>query len=274
MCRVLEVSRSGYYRWCPRRKSARAKENQILDFHINVIYKRHKGRAGSPKITKDLHEMGIMVSKNRVARRMKERGLRSIIRKKYRSTTDSKHSLPVAANLLQRDFSTEAPNIAWVSDITYIDTAQGWLYLAIFLDLYSRRVVGWEFSDSLSSELAVSALSKAIKNRQSGAGLIVHSDQGVQYASNDFREVIDDHHIIQSMSKKGDCWDNSVAESFFNIIKSELIRHENFKNKQEAFSAIFEYIEIYYNRQRRHSTINYKTPVQLEEGVKSTICCL
>ena len=272
MCRVFLVSRSGYYRWRCRAESRRAIENRCLDAHIKAIFKKHKGRCGSPKITDELNDMGFPVGKNRVARRMKENGLRSIVRRKYRATTDSKHSYPVAENLLQRDFTSSSPNRVWVSDITYISTKSGWSYLTVFIDLFSRRVVGWALSSSLSTEMVLAALKRAIRNRRPGAGLIIHSDRGVQYACKDFRKLLKNHHFIQSMSRKGDCWDNAVAESFFGILKSELIHHEHFKGPQDTLKAIFEYIEVYYNKKRKHSTLGYKTPFQFEQVMKSAIC--
>ena len=272
MCRVLSVSRSGYYRWRNRPKSQRAIENRRLQAHIRAIFNRHKGRCGSPKITDELNDMGFPVSKNRVARRMKAMGLRSIYRRKYRTTTDSKHSHPVADNLLQRNFTTDGPDKVWVSDITYIATTRGWLYLTVFIDLFSRTVVGWALSSSLSAEMVLTALSRAVRNRRPSSGLIIHSDRGVQYACSDFRKVLKKHKYVQSMSRKGDCWDNAVAESFFGIIKSELIHQEHFKGPQDTLRAIFEYIEIYYNRKRKHSTLGYKTPAQFEKDMKSAVC--
>jgi putative transposase len=272
MCRVLSVSRSGYYRWRNRPKSQRAIENRRLQAHIRAIFNRHKGRCGSPKITDELNDMGLPVSKNRVARRMKAMGLRSIYRRKYRTTTDSKHSHPVADNLLQRNFTTDGPDKVWVSDITYIATTRGWLYLTVFIDLFSRTVVGWALSSSLSAEMVLTALSRAVRNRRPSSGLIIHSDRGVQYACSDFRKVLKKHKYVQSMSRKGDCWDNAVAESFFGIIKSELIHQESFKGPQDTLRAIFEYIEIYYNRKRKHSTLGYKTPAQFEQAMKSAVC--
>jgi putative transposase len=218
--------------------------------------------------------MGFPVSKNRVARRMKEMGLCSIYRRKYRTTTDSKHSHPVADNLLQRNFTTDGPDKVWVSDITYIRTTRNWLYLTVFIDLFSRMVVGWSLSSSLSAEMVLTALGRGIRNRRPGPGLIIHSDRGVQYACNDFRKVLKKHDFIQSMSRKGDCWDNAVAESFFGIIKSELIHRERFTGPQDTLQAIFEYIEIYYNRKRKHSTLGYKTPAQFEQVMKSAVCCI
>ena len=272
MCRTLSVSRSGYYSWRGRPESRRAMENRRLDAHIKVIYIKRRGRYGSPKITKELHDKGFQVSKNRVARRMREAGLRSIVRRKYRPTTDSKHSHPVAENLLQRDFTATAPDKVWVSDITYIATERGWLYLTVFLDLFSRMVVGWALSTSLSAEMVLTALYRGIRTRRPAAGLIIHSDRGVQYACKDFRKVLEKHRFVQSMSRKGDCWDNAVAESFFGILKSELVHHERFKGPQDTLRALFEYIEVFYNRKRKHSTLGYQTPVCYEQNMKSAVC--
>jgi len=272
MCRVLSVSRSGYYAWCGRPESRREVENRRLDAHINAIYKQHKGRCGSPKIAQELHDKGFDVTKNRVARRMKALGLRSIVRRKFKATTDSRHSYPVAENLLERDFSTDTPNAVWVSDITYISTQGGWLYLTVIIDLFSRMVVGWALSSSLSHEMVLTALKRAIRSRLPGKGVIFHSDRGVQYACYNFREELKKHGFVQSMSRKGDCWDNAVAESFFSIIKSELIHHNRFKGSQDTLAAVFEYIEVYYNRKRKHSTLGYQTPEQFERSIKSAVC--
>ena len=272
MCRVFSVSRSGYYSWYRRPESRRAIETRRLDAHIRAIYNKSKGRYGSPKIADELNDMGFPVSKNRVARRMKDMGLRSIVRRKHRVTTDSKHSHPVADNLLQRNFTTSNPGEAWVSDITYIRTTRGWMYLTVFIDLFSRMVVGWALSSSLSAEMVLAALQRGIRNRRPGAGLIIHSDRGVQYACKDFRNVLKKHRFIQSMSRKGDCWDNAVAESFFSILKTELVYHERFKGPEDTLRAIFEYIEVFYNRKRKHSTLGYQTPAQFEQTMKSAVC--
>ncbi len=216
MCRVLEVSRSGYYRWLGRKPSQRQLDNQRLDAQIRQIYDDSKGRYGSPKITQELRDRGRRVGKNRVARRMRKAGLRSKVRRKYRVTTDSKHQFAVSPNLLERNFTEQAPDKVWVSDITYLATRTGWLYLTVIIDLFSRMVVGWALSSSLGHEMVVTALKRAIRRRRPGKGLVFHSDRGVQYACTDFRKQLDKHEFIQSMSRKGDCWDNAVAESFFN----------------------------------------------------------
>ena len=265
MCRVLEVSRSGYYRWLNQKPSQRELDNQSLDAEIREIYDGSKQRYGSPKITRELRARGCRVSKNRVAKRMREAGLRSKVRRKYRVTTDSKHHFPVAPNLLERNFSAEAANKVWVSDITYLATKTGWLYLTVIIDLFSRLVVGWALSSSLSHEMVVAALKRAIRRRRPGKGLIFHSDRGVQYACTDFRKELAKHEFIPSMSRKGDCWDNAVAESFFGIMKTELVYHERYEGHQDALHSIFEYIEAFYNRERRHSTLEYLCPSEYEK---------
>ncbi len=264
MCRVLEVSRSGYYRWLKRKPSQRQLDNQRLDVQIREIYDQNKGRYGSPKITEELRDQGHRIGKNRVARRMRKAGLRSKIRRKYRVTTDSKHKFPVAPNLLERNFTAQAPDRVWVSDITYLSTRTGWLYLTVIIDLFSRMVVGWALSSSLSHEMVVTALKRAVRRRRPGKGLIFHSDRGVQYACGDFRKEIAKHEFVQSMSRKGDCWDNAVAESFFAIMKTELVYHERYEGHQDTLDSIFEYIEVFYNRQRKHSTLGYVCPSEYE----------
>jgi transposase InsO family protein len=236
-----------------------------LDAEIREIYDASKGRYGSPKITQELHDRGRRVSKNRVARRMRDAGLRSKVRRKYRVTTDSKHHFPVAPNLLERNFTTKLPDTVWVSDITYLATRTGWLYLTVIIDLFSRMVVGWALSSSLSHEMVVTALKRAVKNRRPGKGLIFHSDRGVQYACTDFRKELGKHDFVQSMSRKGNCWDNAVAESFFGIMKTELVYHERYEGHQDTLHSIFEYIEVFYNRERKHSTIGYVSPVEYEK---------
>lgn len=265
MCRVFEVSRSGYYRWIRRKPGRRQLDNQSLDAQIRQIYVESRGRYGSPKITRELRSRGRRVGKNRVARRMRHAGLRSKVCRKYRVTTNSKHRFPVAPNLLARNFSAEAPNQVWVSDISYLATRSGWLYLTVIIDLFSRLVVGWALSSSLSHEMVVAALKRAIRRRRPGKGVIFHSDRGVQYACTEFRKELAEHGFIQSMSRKADCWDNAVAESFFGIMKTELIYHERYAGHQDALRSVFEYIEVFYNRQRRHSTLEYLSPAEHEK---------
>jgi putative transposase len=271
MCRVLKVSRSGYYRWLKRKPSRRKLDNQRLDAEIREIYDGSKGRYGSPKITQELRDRGRRVGKNRVAKRMRKAGLRSKIRRKYRVTTDSKHQFAVSPNVLERNFTAQAPDKVWVSDITYLATRSGWLYLTVIIDVFSRMVVGWALSSSLSHEMVVVALKRAIRRRRPGKGLVFHSDRGVQYACNDFRKELNKHEFIQSMSRKGDCWDNAVAESFFGIMKTELVYHQRYESHQDALHSIFEYIEVFYNRQRRHSTLEYLCPAEYEKQ-KLNLC--
>jgi len=265
MCQVFEVSRSGYYRWVNRTPSRRDLDNQKLDAQIRKIYDGSKGRYGSPKITQELKESGRKIGKNRVAKRMHQAGLRSKIRRRYRVTTDSKHAFTVAPNLLERNFTTDHPDKVWVSDITYLKARSGWMYLTVIIDVFSRLVVGWALSSSLSHDMNVAALKRAIRKRRPGKGLIFHSDRGVQYACTDFRNELGKHGIIQSMSRKGDCWDNAVAESFFAILKTELVYHERYQGHQDTLHSIFEYIEAFYNRERRHSTLGYLSPTQYEK---------
>ena len=262
MCSVLKVSTSGYYAWLDRKPSARSLESDRLKHKIERIYNDSKGRYGSPRICKELIAEGEQVSRQRVARMMRQEGLRSIINKKYRiSTTDSKHNYPIAENLLKRNFTVAAPAKVWVSDITYIRTAQGWLYLTIIMDLFDRKIIGWSLSTTmLTTATVIPAWSMAIKNRSITEGLIFHSDRGVQYASNEFRSILRINEVKQSMSRKGDCWDNAVAESFFKSLKSELVNHQHYKSILDAKNDLFEFIEIWYNRKRRHSFLGYLTP--------------
>ena len=265
MCRVLRVSRSGYYRWLKRKPSRRKLDNQRLDTEIREIYDGSKGRYGSPKITQELRDRGRRVGKNRVAKRMRKAGLRSKIRRKYKVTTNSKHNFAVAPNLLERNFTAPAPDKVWVSDITYLATRTGWLYLTVIIDVFSRMVVGWALSSSLGHEMVIAALKRANQRRRPAKGLIFHSDRGVQYACTGFRKELEKNRFVQSMSRKGDCWDNAVAESFFGIMKTELVYHEKYEGHQDTLHSIFEYIEAFYNRERRHSTLGYLCPVEYEK---------
>jgi putative transposase len=240
-----------------------------LDQAIVRIYEAHHRRVGSPKITAELQAAGLPTSRPRVARRMQHLGLRAQTRRRYRVTTDSQHGLPVAEHRLQRAFTQAQPNHVWVSDITYIGTREGWVYLCVFLDLYSRRIVGWACGASLEQDLVLQALRRTIGQRQPPAGLLIHSDQGTQYASVNFRALLHRQGFEQSMSRKGNCWDNAVAESFFKTLKTELVYHQTFHTRAQAYQQIFEYIEGYYNRQRRHQTLKYETPVAYEQRHKA-----
>jgi len=247
MCKVLKVSRSGYYEWIGRKPSSRKEENKMILDRIKQIYNASKGRYGSPKITKELNHQSIKVSRPRVARLMRSAHLRSIIKKKYRVTTDSRHNYPIAENYLNRNFQVQRKTQVWVSDITYIRTDQGWLYLTIIIDLYDRKVIGWALSDSLTAtDTVIASWNMATLNRPVYDQLILHSDRGVQYACNEFRNVLASFkQVTQSMSRKGDCWDNAVAESFFKIIKSEMVNHYRFQSRAHARLEIFEFIEIW-----------------------------
>jgi putative transposase len=266
MCQTFHISQSGYYRWWKSPVSVRQVKNKRLRERIQELYTEHRGMAGSPMITADLRAEPEFssVGKNRVARQMKTMGLKCKTAKKYIVTTDSKHTEPVAPNLLNRQFSVASPNIAWVSDITYVKVGSKWNYLTVFIDLYSRIVVGWDLSASLDRHSMIYAFKKALLRRRPGQGLLVHSDRGVQYASADFRKLLQKTEFVQSMSRKGNCWDNAVAESFFHTLKTQFLYHHRFTNRSEAEQALFKYIEIYYNRRRRHSTNGYKSPALYE----------
>ena len=266
MCRVLKCSPSGYYRFEKQPLSKQKLFNQVLTKRIKGLYREHKGMVGSPMILGDLRaeETFSTVGKNRVAGIMKKEGLKCKAIKKYLRTTDSRHREPVAENLLNRNFNVSHPNTVWAGDITYLRIGRKWFYLSIFIDLYSRIVVGWDLSGSLDSNSTVKALNKAILRRRPGSGLMIHSDRGIQYACNDFRNELKKHNFIQSMSRKGNCWDNAVAESFFHTFKTQLIHHERFDDVMTAEQAIFNYIEIYYNRRRRHSSNDYYSPADYE----------
>ena len=267
MCQVLNCYPSGYYRWLKAPNSSRSQANERLKERIKELYDEHGEMAGSPMITEDLKAEPEFsnVGKNRVARLMKEDGLKCKYVKKFVTTTDSKHKEPVADNLLNREFNVSYPNRVWVGDITYLRVGRKWYYLSVFIDLFSRMVVGWDLSDSLERYSTINALNKAILRRNPVKGLLVHSDRGIQYASADFRKRLENQGFTQSMSRKGNCWDNAVAESFFHTLKTQLIHHVCYKNVQEAEQSLFHYIEVYYNRRRRHSTNNYKSPVFFEE---------
>jgi len=264
MCRVLGVSRSGYYGWRKQPQGKRRNDNDKLLLSIKELYRKNRGNYGSPRITDDLRDQGFCCGKNRVARIMKANGIVAKTKKKFKATTNSKHNLPVAENLLKQDFTSPKPNAIWVSDVTYIWTNEGWLYLSVILDLFSRQVVGWAMSDRLTADFVIRSLYQAIGRRRPPPGCIFHSDRGVQYACTDFREVLKHYGFRQSMSKKGDCYDNAVAESFFHTLKTEHVYQHSYSTRAEAQHSIFEYIEIVYNRQRKHSALGYRSPVSFE----------
>ena len=264
MCGVLEVSTSAYYAWLKCPVSARAQEDRRLAPKIRQIHQESRGTYGSPRVTTELKEQGETVGHNRVARIMKENGVVGTPKKKFVVTTDSEHEHPVAPNLLKRQFNPDAPNQVWVSDITYVRTYAGWTYLATILDLFNRQVVGWSHDTHMRAELVTEAFEMAWLQRRPEPGLIFHSDRGVQYASKDFRDVLSRRGCIQSMSRKGDCWDNAVAESFFATIKRELLNRAIWMNRRSVRAAIHEYIEVFYNRKRRHSANGNLSPVEYE----------
>ena len=265
MCRTLEVGSSGFYAWLNRPESPRNRENQQLLMEIKAVHKRSRTTYGSPRIHAQLNESGHACSRYRVARLMRQHGIVSKHKRKFKVTTNSVHSYPIAENLLQRRFNVFRPGQCWVSDITYIPTLEGWLYLAVTLDLFHRKVIGWSMDRWITRQRVIDALNMAIKNGCFESGLIHHSDRGVQYASNEFRALLKNYGIECSMSRKGDCWDNAVAESFFHTLKVELIHGKTYITRQEAKTAIFEYIEGFYNRQRRHSYLGYLSPDEYEK---------
>lgn len=267
MCRVLEVAPAGYYAWGKRSSShARAIADERLLLNIRVSHQASDGTYGAPRVLRDLRDEGFRVGQKRVARLMRQNGLVGRRPRAFVRTTDSNHAHPIAPNLLARQFGVNgvAVNQVWVSDITYVPTWEGWLYLAVVLDLASRRVVGWAMHEAVDATLAVSALRMAIAARRPAPGLIHHSDRGVQYACGEYRALLTAHGIRASMSRVGDCWDNAVAESFFATLELELIARRSWRTRQDARRAIFTYIETWYNRKRRHSTLQYVSPVQYE----------
>src|SRR5690554_2533760 len=260
MCRVLQVRRSGYYAWKRPRASERKAEVKRLDEAIRRPFDAHKGRYGAPRVTEELKAEGWRVGRSRVAKRMQVLGLRARAARKYKATPQSKHNLPVAPNRLEQDFTASAANQKWVSDITSLWTSEGWLYLAVVLDLYSRAVVGWSMGERMTRERVIQALTMAIWRRRPKAGLIVHSDRGSQYASNAYQRVLERHGFLCSMSRTGDCDDNAAMESFFHSLKVEQTEGKRYATRGEAKADVFEYIESYDNRQRRHSTLNFLSP--------------
>jgi putative transposase len=264
MCEVLRVSRSGYYAWQGRPASAREQEDRKLVVEIKAAHKVGRGNYGSPRVHRLLRKNGRRIGKKRVARLMQQEGIVAKRRKKFCITTDSKHADPIAPNVLNRVFEVALPNTAWVTDVTYIWSLQGWVYLAAILDLCSRRVVGWATSAHNDRQLALDALEWANTTRQPRPGLLHHSDRGSVYASSDYRKALANFAMIPSMSRKGDCWDNSVAESFFATIKGEMLDHETFETRAEVTAAIADYVDTFYNVHRLHSSIGYVSPIEFE----------
>lgn len=264
MCRALAVSAAGYYAWKDRPESCRARHNRILLSEIRVIHRASRETYGSPSIWDALMKRGHGVGKHRIARLMRIEGIRAKTVKKWRATTQSNHQMPVASNTLNRQFTIEAPNRVWAGDITYVWTTEGWLYLAVVLDLYSRAVIGWAMGTRLTGDLAQDALTMALQHRTPTTGLLHHSDRGSQYAATKYQHLLATHGITSSMSRQGNCWDNACVESFFGTLKRELIYHRQYRTRDEATQDIFEYIEVFYNRLRRHSTLGYYSPAEFE----------
>lgn len=267
-CDVLEVSRSGYYAWRNRPPSARASRREELAAKIRQVHEQNRLVFGSPRVCKALQAQGESVCENTVANIMKERQIRAKHKRKFvPTTTDSRHGNPVAANVLDRNFNAELPNRKWAADITYVRTGEGWLYLAAVMDLCSRKIVGWSMKDHMRTELVSDALTMAIARRSPDAGLLHHSDRGVQYASEDYMHLLQSNNMTASMSGKGDCWDNAPMESFWATLKTELVHHEHYATHEEARLSIFEYIEVFYNRKRLHSSLGYQSPEAFETSL-------
>jgi putative transposase len=273
LCRVLEVSRSGFYAWRSREASAAEVRREELTDEVKAIHAEVKARYGSPRIHAELVAKGHECSVNFVAKVMREAGIVARTKRKFRQTTDSNHSHPVADNILDREFNPDEPNASWVADVTYIPTREGWLYLAVVEDLFSRRVVGWSMDATMTSRLVVDALEMALAARLKGSsssGLVAHSDRGSQYASEHYQRLLKEERITCSMSRRGNCWDNAAMESFFASLKKELVHDEDYATRDQAKASIFEYIEAFYNRVRRHSSLGYVAPDEYERTHNQT----
>jgi len=264
LCRTLRVSRSGYYAWSSRDPSPRARQDERLTVEIRAAFREAKGRYGSPRVHQELVRRGTHVGVHRVARLMRANGLKARHGRRFRRPAYVPHREPVAPNLLARRFTADAPNRAWVGDIKYIATGEGWLYLAVLLDLYSRRAVGWHLSPSIDASLTLTALDRALAIRRPPPGLVHHTDRGIQYACGDYQAALRAAGLTCSMSRKGDCWDNAVSESFFATVEKELLHDAVFETHAEAITAIGDYIENFYNRRRLHSTLGYVSPIDFE----------
>ena len=269
LCRLMRVSRSGFYAWRGRAASARAQANRALLKEIRAIHHESRGVYGSPRIWFELRERGHACGRHRVARLMREEALRAKAQRWFRPQRAQPHSLPVAENHLVRQAAVAAPNRVWVADITYLWTEEGWLYLAAVLDLFGRRLVGYSMRATMTRQLVCDALRDAIGRRQPPPGLLLHSDQGSQYASGEYRALLARHGMRQSMSRKGNCWDNAVMESFFHTLKTERTHHRHYRTRAEARADVFDYIETFYNRRRRHSSLGYLSPAEFEAKAKA-----
>lgn len=270
MCVLLNVSISGYYAWRSRSVSRRQLDDMVLLAHIRSQFALSNETYGSPRMHAELCDEGVSVGRHRVARLMRGNGLKALQKRRWKKTTDSQHSGPVAPNLLDQDFTCEGPNQKWGCDISYVWTAEGWLYLAIVLDLYSRRIVGWAVSDRLKKDLAITALQRAISTRQPPPDLIHHSDRGSQYCSYDYLALLAANGIHPSMSGKGNCYDNAMVETVFKTIKSELVWRTSFQSRRDATNALGRYIDGFYNPRRRHSALGYKSPIKFEANMAIT----
>ena len=264
LCRAMQVERSGFYAWRKRPKSARQIQDETLAERIKAVHHDSRQTYGSPRIFAELKEAGIPCSQKRIARLMRLHRISALGPKRFVATTDSDHKMPLAENLLDRAFEAETPNAKWTTDITYLWTGQGWLYLAVVLDLHSRRIVGWAMDQTIDRALVLSALDMAILGRKPGSDLLCHSDRGSQYASGDYQKRLKDAGIVCSMSRRGNCWDNAPTESFFASLKKEMVHRTRFESREQARSAVFWWIEVWYNRKRRHSTLGYLSPEAFE----------
>ena len=269
MCRQLEVSRTGYCQWRQRKPSERSVANAVLDAQVAAIHQSSKRSYGRPRIVRSLRDCGVSIGHERVRNSLKRQNLRPVYKRPFRVTTDSDHHNPVAPNVLNRRFDGWEINHAWVGDITYVETAEGWLYLACVMDLASRRIVGWSMSDRMKTELVTQALKSAYGLRRPGAGIIMHTDRGSQYASASHRSLIKDYLMVQSMSRRANCWDNAAMESFFKTLKVECVHRTRYETRAQAKLDIVDWIEGFYNRQRIHSSIGYNTPVGVESLLRT-----
>jgi len=264
MCRMLSVSRSGFYAWVARPESLRRRHDRRLVAHIHDVFVSSRSTYGSPRVFAELRALGLSAGRHRVARLMRHEQLRARWRRRFVHTTDSNHHHVPATNLLERRFVPGGPDRVWATDITFVPSEQGWLYLAVVMDLFSRRIVGWGMSRRIDTKLVLAALDMALANRQPPKGLLHHSDRGVQYASEDYRSALDRRGIVCSMSRLGNCWDNAPVESFFSTLKTELVHRTTFRTFEEARMKLFEYLEVFYNRRRLHSALGYRSPEAFE----------